>query len=55
MPAYDARRCLHLTERVFVDADLTEARVAEVEKLTIEDVAVKLETLIGGDGTDDND
>lgn len=45
-PAFDPKRCVGLVERVLVDADVPDADVLRVEQLTIEDVALKLETLV---------
>lgn len=55
MPPFDARRCLSLTERIVLDGEVVDERVPQVEKLTIEDVAVKVEALLGVANDDDSD
>lgn len=51
-PTVDPRHCVALTERVYVDADVPHERIPGVEKLTVEDVAVKIEHLLGGEADD---
>jgi len=53
--AFDARYCSKVSEHVATEANASEERVRRVEKLTIEDVALKLEALLGAEEGDDVD
>lgn len=51
-PHFNPHECASISERVFIDGDVPVERTAYIEDLSIEDVALKLERLLGGDSAD---